>query len=263
MKRFKYPLAIEGTLQQLEALIPQLEKLGYMWGSGARNDQHEYPYLVTWYNSEIPRSMAYCRVGDRFRVSASNPELVLALAAAVEGDEFHEGELCYWTGYKPRVVTLTERAREGDSWKSNLESHNSLHESNLRKATKEEIIQHFMNNTSNGVSKTLQVSESFVKSAHAAACSDWKDKIEKEFPDLFRVEFEPEKIYAFRNYGIVYKLSMVRFDSELYAFVSMSKSDSWANGSDTAENLLRKTSQGREVKTFTNVKDFANWILNG
>lgn len=33
--------------------------------------------------------------------------------------------------------------------------------------------------------KKFQVNAEFVKQAHAAACSDWKKKIEAEFPDLF------------------------------------------------------------------------------
>lgn len=34
---------------------------------------------------------------------------------------------------------------------------------------------------------TLPVSESFVKEAHAAACADWKKRIEQEFPQVFDV----------------------------------------------------------------------------
>lgn len=33
--------------------------------------------------------------------------------------------------------------------------------------------------------KTLEVSESFVRRAHSAACADWKREIEREFPGLF------------------------------------------------------------------------------
>jgi len=35
------------------------------------------------------------------------------------------------------------------------------------------------------MSKKVEVSVDFVKLAHTSACSDWKRKIEKEFPDLF------------------------------------------------------------------------------
>jgi hypothetical protein len=39
------------------------------------------------------------------------------------------------------------------------------------------------------IKETTSVSVSFVKQAHAAACNEWKRKIEKEFPGLFEEEF--------------------------------------------------------------------------
>ena len=34
--------------------------------------------------------------------------------------------------------------------------------------------------------KTYNVDPAFIKEAHKAACSDWKKKIEKKFPELFK-----------------------------------------------------------------------------
>lgn len=39
------------------------------------------------------------------------------------------------------------------------------------------------------MSKKVEVSVDFVKLAHTSACSDWKRKIEKEFPSLFEEKY--------------------------------------------------------------------------
>lgn len=41
------------------------------------------------------------------------------------------------------------------------------------------------------------VTEEFVREAHSAACSTWKTKIEKEFPDLFEKELEIGRWYVY------------------------------------------------------------------
>ena len=43
------------------------------------------------------------------------------------------------------------------------------------------------------------VSEEFIKEGHAAACSEWKKRIEQEFPDLF--EREPNKWYKINGHN--------------------------------------------------------------
>jgi hypothetical protein len=37
--------------------------------------------------------------------------------------------------------------------------------------------------------KTVEVDEDFVKKAYEAACSEWKDKIKEQFPDMFPPEY--------------------------------------------------------------------------
>ncbi len=36
----------------------------------------------------------------------------------------------------------------------------------------------------------LEVSKEFVLEAHKSACGEWKGRIEKEFPELFKTELE-------------------------------------------------------------------------
>jgi len=76
MKKFATPLAIQGTPKQIEELIPKLCALGY-------TDE----FLRNQKDVSMP-----CLKHSRTVVDASNPELVLALAAMVEGDEIHVGE---------------------------------------------------------------------------------------------------------------------------------------------------------------------------
>lgn len=45
--------------------------------------------------------------------------------------------------------------------------------------------------------KTFELSEEFILSAHKSACSDWKQRIEKEVPELFKSKLEVGK--WFRN----------------------------------------------------------------
>lgn len=44
--------------------------------------------------------------------------------------------------------------------------------------------------------KKLTVSESFIKEIHEQACSEWKEKIEAEYPDVF---IKPLKAFNFGN----------------------------------------------------------------
>ena len=43
-------------------------------------------------------------------------------------------------------------------------------------------------------SKDMTVDAEFIKAAHAAACSEWKQKLEKKFPHLFKKELKAKRI---------------------------------------------------------------------
>lgn len=83
---------------------------------------------------------------------------------------------------------------------------------------------------------TLPVSESFVKEAHAAACADWKKRIEQEFPQIFDT------------------LSKVRALPEYEAY----RSASWSGA-----NIKLMNSDQLEIALPNNNKDwtFAAWDL--
>jgi len=49
--------------------------------------------------------------------------------------------------------------------------------------------------------KKHEVKEEFILEAHKEACSKWKSKIEKQFPDLFKNKLEIGKWYYYKYYG--------------------------------------------------------------
>ncbi|HTJ52548.1 MAG TPA: hypothetical protein VL443_23975 [Cyclobacteriaceae bacterium] len=164
MKKFKYPLAIEGTTEQLKELSIKLLELGYVIGSKITNTDR---YLLTNWCDELG-TLGYDHLRnyrDRYDVSASNPDLVLALAAMVDDDDINPGELFYChknlvmdndyrIAYKKNHFykselhgAITDEYNLKEHWMSGVGVKASKW---LRKATKEEIISHFSPQTFNG-----------------------------------------------------------------------------------------------------------------
>lgn len=151
MKKFKYPLAITGTLEEREALIPKLKELGYVWKAIARNDGSKYNLLRTNYG---PGGLGYhYDPSVCMEVPASNPELVLALAAAVDDAEIYKGECVIFTDqhnhFTPGKLYVAQKAGwdeiflfindrgAADGWGG------GGNRKMFRKASKEEIVAHF------------------------------------------------------------------------------------------------------------------------
>lgn len=131
MKNFKYPVAIEGSREELETLIPKLVELGYNY-----TVKSKYPFLVTNLDGTV-NELGFSYNDSYFThtrtvVSASNPDLVLALAACTEDDVIQDKE--YLLYYRENRVEPNDGTLVGRREKE-LTSY--------RKATKEEIIAHF------------------------------------------------------------------------------------------------------------------------
>lgn len=151
MKKFATPLAISGTEKELRDLIPQLEDLGYeqftitndFYKRDTLYTQHQYNIWITNLESN--------RIADgkiRTKVSASNPDLVLALAAMTEGRIPIVGE--YVIGIKSIVISNEKLSKvtsvDGIAYSTikGLDCHQTqLDNTYSRKATFEEIIKHF------------------------------------------------------------------------------------------------------------------------
>jgi len=167
MKKFKYPLAITGTVAEREALIPKLEELGYKWGAHDRDDGAFHKYLLTNYSTDGSNAG---EMGNHFRdygvrnVPASNQQLVLALAAMVDDNQFHKGEYIkvIKNGSVCGPLNSIHEIKEvvGSNFRvSNKGMDDTIYSNYVRKATAEEIINHF--------------DKGSVKQAPTTSC-DWK-----------------------------------------------------------------------------------------
>lgn len=246
MKKFKYPLAIDGEKSKLSLFFDELRKLGY------RTVDTSYTRLCHLLVTDYAKKNGELGFGDiktnpnRIIIPLeNNRDLILALAATVDDNQAHVGE--YWMewdtpdiGWMWKVenaeknsVTLiklsylnrfggTDVNFIGGALRTHLVTlTESTHSAGWKKATKNQIInffkaeqtfkeKHNMAPTSQkqregGLagapqigaeaarlqnqqtsSSLVEVPVSFVKEAHAAACADWKQRIEKVLPGLFR-----------------------------------------------------------------------------
>lgn len=155
MKKFKTPLAIEGSKEELEALIPELEKLGYV-KDPCFDASNPYNKVLVTNCDNIHGNLQYLKYlqYDRTPVKASDKKLVLALAAMVDSDELYEGEWCVYTHYSDGhfIEGCLYQSRK-DGWgnsyqfideEGDVNGYSVKNRDYFRKATKEEIINHFM-----------------------------------------------------------------------------------------------------------------------
>jgi len=163
MKKFKYPLAIEGTKEQLANLEPLLISLGYMMVNECRQYKHSSPWLLTRFGVHRYHIGYNQTRANHLVVNASNPDLVLALAAMVDDGEFYEGEIVKYIGNDHRWCTAVSGG-QGNTFIVDKQTgrkeylyvkpppnaicntpNTYIH--HFCKATKEEIIQHFTKHT--------------------------------------------------------------------------------------------------------------------
>lgn len=209
MKKFITPVSMKVTLEQYERDLEQpLKDLGYVWGSHTNTpyqDFHEgYPFLTTNYSHNNNHVAGHYDTLGYF-IHTYNPQLFLALAAMTEGEEIKEGDY---------VVFLYDNAPEhlrtirwNDSMgvlkvhriiRDSVEVRNGASSNNIkyfRKATKEELINHFSdnsgeikNNTNNNKMKTLkfpfELQKQDAQRIINIACNTWKPKLSKNWAPL-------------------------------------------------------------------------------
>ncbi len=166
MKQFKYPISIHGTRVELNAIATQLKNLGYKDAPVFGNNG--LPWIVTnieygWFCFNETTSCY-----NIIEVSASNPDLVLALAAMVDDDKLYVGEYVVAVkttlrvpGTLSKVTKVNETGEAFNIDDSNDNSYDSnwgpLNLNFFRKATKEEIINHFTMNPTQTISGTTNM----------------------------------------------------------------------------------------------------------
>lgn len=222
-KTFKYPLVITGDY---ESIVPQLLELGYSFhpSSPCYDDYLFNNTLVTNLDGNLgtlSRLNHAVSIGsyNRTEVSASNPELVLALAAAVEEERGQKGE--YYvnfggmggftkgnlyqlktTSFSDAFAFINDRGRPNGWSGGNYED--------FRKATKEEILNYFdLGSPKSSISfeeaaeaagahevdfskltpppavPQISVPIDFIKSLHDQVDEDVQEQIEEKFPNIF------------------------------------------------------------------------------
>jgi hypothetical protein len=178
-------LAICGTKEQIEAIIPDLNKLGYDFdkSSYVGNDWSlKNPYLLTdigqqkgclGYNEEP------CCRHDTFHAHHQK-DIILALAAAVDDCELYAGEWCKYIGSNSLDFTKDKLYKAlGTGWRTmnlftdncnELNGHYPENKKYFVKATKEEILKHF----------TLELGKSLISRLPRIAFTSWPDMFSDE-----------------------------------------------------------------------------------
>lgn len=132
---FAFPLAIDGTHEQLKALAEKLIALGYRWESGIKLFEADDKYLVTNFFN-VNGILATGQVaGEKHRrlvsLSTHSEACILALAAARADGEYRDGEWA-WDIEECELVKCT-----------GLIGCNPERVDNYRRPTFEEIVAHF------------------------------------------------------------------------------------------------------------------------
>lgn len=105
----------------------------------------------------------------------------------------------------------------------------------------------------------LQITKEKVLEA-ASKCSTAKETLKTLFPEVFKMEFNKDKIYAFKHiYDNIYKLH--RGVDGIYKWLSLGSSfRQWNNDYKSGEEALESFKE-KNIQVFDNQKDFFTWAL--
>ena len=98
----------------------------------------------------------------------------------------------------------------------------------------------------------VEVSKEFILEAHKEACNDWKQRIEKEVPELFKDKFEIGKWYRGAHWLFCYVGGSCR-DAEYYGFYQGEWGDS-TNGCASFIGLTEATDKEVEEALIAEAK---------
>lgn len=92
--------------------------------------------------------------------------------------------------------------------------------------------------------KKYKVSKEFILEAHKASCSEWKQKLEKEFPKVFEIKIEVGKWYKTRGESLFYLSSFDCGKNKGYGFDSFGD---WVDNRETIRFFGYKSDINREA----------------
>lgn len=148
MKKFKYKIAFDaGSIDKRDLIFAELKQLGYL-----ESDVANGTVAATGYHSpHVMTSFSSYSYGERELIS--DKDTFLALAAMVDDDKFYKGE---WVVCKTGSISKFSFGKLYKVIRGNMPhdpfvivewddegNNNGLHYESFRKATKEEIINHF------------------------------------------------------------------------------------------------------------------------
>lgn len=150
MKNFAHPLAIRGTESELIGLIPELEAIGYLKGDARAMEYRNDDFLITdmsGINGQLGLNFKgnVEFVLDKELIDANKRKLILALARQTKEEKIQLGEIVvYLFNNDLREVVNEQIQRNLDSFGIDWCTQGAANQPNLhRRATKEEIINHF------------------------------------------------------------------------------------------------------------------------
>lgn len=151
-KKFTCPVIMEVTKEQFKELGTELEKLGYT--SLNIGNHYDYPYICTNYCDNIQRYSNITKDGigtyKRYYIDHYNKDLFLALAAMHEGTDHEQKLVGEYLKYNNNIFRVNSITDFENSYSKGTTNGYCV---SYTKATKEEIIQHFKQNTN--MNKTI------------------------------------------------------------------------------------------------------------
>jgi hypothetical protein len=232
----KFSFYVKGTLAQLETLIAELLRIGFVWNSVHRHDYGDKYNTLNIGYGHVKHGLGYHHTErNDAPVIDFNLDLALALAQVPDGDkiqvndwvvrEYRNGWASHFNDRCPHNklgnIGIVTQVEKGHGWLEVRYEDGLLYgdtSSSVRKATFEEIVAYF-NRRERAASQPSQietqaVSNAFILDAHKAACADWKVKIEKEFPHLFQKQiYKLGDRFTNRYSQDIYQLVRVGFNS--------------------------------------------------
>lgn len=188
MKNFITPVSMQVTEEQFEKDLRQ--PLLDLWYKLSVVDFFDRVLVNDYGENEINDLMYGNReYHDRYFIGKYNPTLFLALCAMTEGDTPIVGEymICLknvddsgtWKSSKGEIIKVVSISDCGDPMQKGSFG-KRFSEEHYRKATKEELINHFTKeNTTKETMKTFKVTRQNLKNIYDVACQDWKTRIDK------------------------------------------------------------------------------------
>lgn len=232
--KFTTPVSMLVNQEQAEYLKGELEKLGY---SGYRySDDEEYPAIVTNFTNHDRSSNVLEEVihdDSRHFIDHYNPGLFLALAAMNSGNKPIIGEYLLITNKGDSTMTVGDIVKAENpiggnkTWficSTNGKGNRSRTSSKYsRKATKEELIKHFMKEKTPRkhaeIAKLYHSDKSIkIQYRYDGGQGNWRDNDNPAFNDNFEYRIkptEPELIpYSFEDADYLRDLWIVKNDDK-------------------------------------------------